>query len=90
MTTLIIEDELAAKLTEIAADEKRPVTAVLRSLLELYSALPKDSGLSNPSLTANEALEAMDGMFDDDVTDLSTTVRETMSAYYQKKYTNNS
>ena len=40
MTTLIIEDELAAKLSEIAADEYRPVMAVLRSLLELYSALP--------------------------------------------------
>jgi hypothetical protein len=84
MTTLIIEDELAAQLTEIAADENRPVTDVLRSLLELYSALPKDTGLSMPSMTANEALEAMDGMFDDDVTDLSTTVRETMSAYLKR------
>jgi hypothetical protein len=88
MTTLIIEDELAAQLNEIAADENRPVTDVLRSLLELYSALPKNSEFLSPSLTANEALAAMDGMFDDDVTDLSTSVRETMSAYYQKKYGN--
>ncbi|MBA3873576.1 MAG: hypothetical protein H0X30_30965 [Anaerolineae bacterium] len=73
MTSLIIEDELAAQLTEIAADENRPLADVLRSLLELYSALPKNSGLLTPSMTANEALAAMDGMFDDDVTDLSTT-----------------
>ena len=59
MTTLIIEDELAAQLTEIAADENRPVADVLRSLIELYSALPKHSGLSTPSMTANEALQAM-------------------------------
>ncbi len=86
MTTLIIEDELAAQLNEIAADENRPVTEVLRSLLDLYSALPKHSESHTAVMNANEALAAMDGMFDDDIADLSTTVRETMSAYYQKKY----
>jgi hypothetical protein len=73
MTTLIIEDELAAKLNEIAEDEKRPVADVLRSLVEWYSALPKHAGLTMPSMSANEALAAMDGMIDDNVTDLSTT-----------------
>ena len=88
MTTLIIEDELAAQLTEIAADENRPVADVLRSLIELYSSLPKQIGLITPSMTANDALAAMDGIFDDNVTDLSTTVRETISDYYQRKYGN--
>jgi hypothetical protein len=86
MTTLIIEDEIAAKLTEIAADENRPVTAVLESLLELYSSLPKHSQTTIDSMTADEALAAMEGMIDDDITDLSTTVRKTMTAYYKKKY----
>ena len=83
MTTLIIEDEVATKLVEIAADENRPVTDVLRSLLELYTALPK-----SVSIDADEALAAMDGMFDDDIADLSTSIRETMASYYQKKYGN--
>jgi hypothetical protein len=86
MTTLIIEDEITAKLSEIAADENRPVTAVLESLLELYSSLPKLPQNSIGLMTADEALAAMEGMVDDDITDLSTTVRETMAAYYKKKY----
>ncbi len=86
MTTLIIEDELAARLNEIAADENRPVTAVLESLLDLYSSLPKLPQHATDSMTADEALAAMEGMIVDDITDLSTTVRETMAAYYQKKY----
>ena len=86
MTNLIIEDEVAAKLAQIAADEKRPVTDVIRSLLKLYSLEYESSDVIKLPVTANEALAAMDGMFDDDVTDLSTTVRETMAAYYQKKY----
>jgi hypothetical protein len=28
------------------------------------------------------------GIYDDDVTDMSTTVRETLKEYYQKKYGN--
>lgn len=86
MTTLTIEDELAAKLSAIAADENRPVTAVLESLLELYSSLPRLPQNAIGLMTADEALEAMEGMVDDDISDLSTSVRETMAAYYKKKY----
>jgi len=88
MTTLIIEDELAAQLSNIAQHEQRSVEAVLRSALALYAALPKDVESTTTPMTSNEVLAAIDGMFDDDVTDLSSTVRETMSAYYQKKYGN--
>lgn len=84
MTTLIIEDELAIQLSKIARSEQRSVEDVLRSALDLYSSLPQDEKLK--SKTSKEALLAMDGMFDDDITDLSTTVRETMAAYYKKKY----
>lgn len=87
MTMLIVEDELASQLQEIAADENRPVEDVLRTLLELYAALPK-TFTPAAQRTRDEILAAMDGMFNDDVTDLSTTVRETMTAYYQKKYGN--
>jgi hypothetical protein len=87
MTTLIVDDKLASQLQEIADDENRPVEDILRSLLELYAALPKNI-TPGAQRTRDEMLAAMDGMFDDDVTDLSTTVRGTMAAYYQKKYGN--
>ncbi len=73
MSQLIIESDLAERLQDLARRENRPVEAVLASLLDLYTA-------------QSDALAAMDGAFDDDVTDLSTTVRETMDTYYQKKY----
>jgi predicted transcriptional regulator len=78
MATLIIDEELAKKLQLLAEREQRPVEDVLRSMLDRYE--PK------PTPEQNAALEALIGMFDDDVTDLSTTVRETMKEYYQKKY----
>jgi hypothetical protein len=85
MTILTIKDDLAAQLDKIAQTEQRSVEDVLRSALDLYASLPQDMGTKVP-MTSNEVLESMDGMFDDDITDLSTTVRETMSAYYKKKY----
>ena len=85
MTILTIKDDLAAQLDKIAQTEQRSVDEVLRSALELYASLPQDNGTKVP-MTSNEALASMDGMFDDDITDLSTTVRKTMSTYYKKKY----
>lgn len=73
MSQLVIEHDLAERLQAIARRENRPVEDVLASLLDLYTA-------------QSDSLAAMDGMFDDDVADLSTTVRETMDTYYQKKY----
>ena len=43
MTTLIVEDELASQLQEIADDEQRPVGDVLRSLLNCMLRSPKTS-----------------------------------------------
>lgn len=73
MSQVLIEHELAERLQEIARRENRPVEEILASLLDLYTAQA-------------ESLDLMDGAFDDDVTDLSTTVRDTMSRYYQKKH----
>jgi hypothetical protein len=81
MTELVIANDLAEQLGAIAQEEQRPIEDVLRSLLELYKA-SRPAG-SKPS---DEALRAMAGMFDDDITDMSTTVRETMEAYYRQKY----
>jgi len=76
MTQIIIQDELAERLQAIARRENRPVEAVLESLLGHYQ---DETALVDP-------LAAMDGMFDDDITDLSTTVRETMQSFYQARH----
>ena len=73
MTQVIIEDELAERLQEIAQHENRPVQEVLVSLLELYTARAA-------------ALDEMDGMFDDDVSDLSTTVRATLNVFFKGEH----
>jgi hypothetical protein len=78
MAMLIIDEELAKKLRLLAEREQRPVEDVLRTMVDRYE--PK------PTPEQNAALEAMAGMLDEDITDLSTTVRETMKEYYQKKY----
>jgi hypothetical protein len=85
MTNQPIQDELAARLEAVARSEKRSVEAILSSLLDLYISLPQHLAPEAEDVQI-DPLAAMDGMFDDDITDLSTTVRETMDAYYRKKY----
>lgn len=85
MTDLIIQDELAERLRVIAQRENRPVEEVLAELLELYAVQSQDLQKEVRQSPA-DSLAAMEGVFDDDVTDLSTTVRETMGDYYSKKH----
>ncbi len=73
MATLVIPDELAERLQHTAQHENRTVEAVLAAMLDLYT-------------HQTSAFLAMDGMFDDDVTDLSTSVRDTMRDFYEKKH----
>lgn len=77
MATLIIDEELARKLRQLAEREQRPIEDVLRAMVDRYE--------SKPSAEQNAALESLIGMFDDDVTDLSTTVHETMRDYFKNK-----
>ncbi len=73
MTTLVIPDSLAERLRHVAQRENRPLEDVLASLLDMYA-------------RQADAFAVMDGMFDDDVPGLSSSVRETMSDYYRKKH----
>jgi len=78
MADLVIQDELAERLRVIARRENRPVEEVLAELLELYAAqLGASQKAVEPS--SSDPLAAMEGMFDDAVTDLSTSVRGTMT-----------
>lgn len=72
MAQLVIEHELAEKLQAIARRENRPAEEVLASLLEIYTA-------------RSDALDAMDGAFDDPVTDMSTSIRKTLGIYPMRK-----
>lgn len=80
MTNLAIPDELAEQLAAIAQREHRSIQAVLVSMMEVYVA--SDAAEQR----RNEAFLTSLGMFEDDVTDLSTTVQETMDGYWKKKY----
>lgn len=72
-TNVTLPDELARRLEDIARRENRPLAEVIASLLEQY-----------PTPITEEIGEIDDpiiGIFDDDVTDMSTTVRETMAKH---------
>ena len=94
MSDLVIEDqELAQRLREIAAQEHRPVEDVLRSMMEKYKAQPSSGEELQSMLDAFEKrvaetdpLEAFLGMFDDDITDLSSITKEDVLETYRKKY----
>ena len=82
MTELMVGEELARRLQQLATAEKRSVEALLRSMLDIYTTLP-----TLPE-QARDAFAALEGMFDDEVSDLSTTVHQTMTDFYKKKYGN--
>ncbi len=79
MVSITLPDELAQRLAEIARRENRPVEDVALEILEQYTP-PSDS-----QAESDAAFEAIFGMFDDDVTDLSVTVRETIQEHFRKK-----
>jgi predicted transcriptional regulator len=78
MSDLVISDRLAQRLQEIAAQENRAVEAVLQTMVEQYTM----------QQNRNATLLAMDGMFDDDVTDLSSITSDEVKQLYREKYAN--
>ena len=83
MFQLAIDDQLASRLKAIAEREQRPIEEVLESMVERHETFIATEH------TADEralALEEFIGAIDDDVTDASMTVRETMAEYYRQKY----
>ena len=82
---LHIRQDLAERLQAIAAQEHRSVDAVLQELLANYRSPVEKEAIRLPD-TKTDPFDAMCGMFDDPVTDLSETVRETMEEFYRKRY----
>jgi hypothetical protein len=75
MENLLLPEQLVQKLQDIARRENRPVEAVVASMVENYE----------PQNDDTDPIDAIVGVFDDDITDLSTTVRETIQEYFRRK-----
>lgn len=69
---------------KLAADEQIAVEALLRAMMKAYE---ETSLVWSPERQreADEGIEAGAGMFDDDITDLSVTVRETLKKRFGAK-----
>ncbi|MEO8606642.1 MAG: hypothetical protein ABI690_02075 [Chloroflexota bacterium] len=80
MINISLPDDIAKRLEEIAQREKRPVDEVVASMAQHYT--PK----SHSREESDVAWESILGIYHDDVTDLSMTVRETMHKYFYDKY----
>jgi hypothetical protein len=79
MAIIHIPEHLARRLEELAEREQRSVDEVAVSILQDHVPSEVTSEEVNP-------LDAIMGMFDDDVSDLSSTVKETLAEYYKNKY----
>lgn len=77
--TFTLPDDLANQIEQIAQQENRSPIEVLREWVERHQEpiAPKPD---------NDPLEKIAGIFDDDITDLSVTVRETMQKFYEKRH----
>lgn len=77
MVNIVLPDHLAQQLEEIAQRENRPVAEVIENMMQHYTLIPS-SDEKPPDW------DSIIGIYDDDVTDMSTSVRETLQAYYRK------
>lgn len=80
MMNITLPDELAKRLQDIARRENRPLENVVESMIEQYT--PQATSQEK----SDETFEALFGIYDDDITDMSTTVRETLHKHFQEKY----
>ena len=87
MTQLVLEGEIAEKIEQIARSQQLTPEAFLQNVIRQYEAP------SNQEETQAEKLERQHrirmeslGMFDDDITDLSVTKKETLRKIFEEKY----
>ncbi len=80
MVNISLPDDVAQALTELAETQHRPIADVVAEMLNLYKHEEIQQSLPD------SAFESIIGVFDDDITDLSTTTRETLQQVIQDKY----
>ena len=97
MTDFVIGGKLAERLQKIAEEEDRPVEDVLQTMVDKYKVEAPASEPKHKSKypewlprTADspdyDPLDDLIGMFDDDITDLSSMTKEDVMDAYRKKY----
>jgi len=81
MVALQIEEALAHKLSALASRQGRSMQDTLADALDYYeqATFPNEA-------TESDGLEALIGMAEADVDDLSIRVREYMSSYFQREH----
>jgi hypothetical protein len=79
MAIIHIPEHLARRLEELAEREQRSVDEVAVSILQDHVPSEAVEEEINP-------LDAIMGILDSDITDLSSTVKETLAEYYRQKY----
>lgn len=79
MANLLLPEQLIHKLEDIARQENRPVEEVISSMVEKYTP-------ETPAEERGPDWSMILGIGDEGITDMSTTVRETLQKYYQEKY----
>ncbi len=79
MAIIHISEKLAQAIEEVAKRENRPLDDVAGEVLE-------DHFLPEESVAGMSALDALMGMFDDDITDMSSNVKDHLREYYRNKY----
>ena len=80
MVNISLPDDVAQALTELAQTQQRPIGDVVAEMLNLYK------GEDSQQVVSDSAFESVIGVFDDDITDLSTTTRETLQQIIRDKY----
>ena len=83
MVTLNIPESLATKLSVYADREGRSMEAMLEKLILEYDQTPPEA---RDLAAQSAAMEAISGLFDDDATDLSLIVKESVQNALRKKY----
>jgi hypothetical protein len=79
MVNIAIPDKLAEQLEIVAQRENRPVAKVIETMLAQYE--PPTSSVEREL----HPLDAFIGIYDDDITDMSTSVRQTIKEHFQRK-----
>ena len=79
-----VSEKLARKIEEIAQRENRSPDELASEVLEEHF-LPKSQSESPEQTEDVNPLAAITGILDYDITDMSTTVKETMREYHKNK-----
>ena len=79
MVSISLPEKVFAHLSEIAHNENRDLVAVVEAMIEQYQPITAPQTIDWDLIT---------GVSDAKISDMSSSVRETLAAYYRQKYGN--